>query len=117
MLYKFENLEKVHQEKPRGGEGSQDLHCAFKMGEAPKNTAFQLAAYQILAPKSAIGYHEHTDNSDMYFVISGKGIYTDENKKEIPIGPGDIALCPVGQSHALANPNNEPLIFHAVMAK
>jgi len=117
MVFKHENLEKVHQDKPRGGEGSQDVHFAFQMGKAPPNTAFQLAAYQVLAPKSSIGYHEHTDNSDLYFIVSGKGIFTDENKKDIPVVPGDIALCTAGQSHALTNPNDEPLVFHAVMAK
>ena len=117
MVFKSENLERVVQEKPRGGDGSQEVFFAFQMGKAPDNTAFQVAARQVLAPQSSIGYHEHVDNSDMYIIISGKGIYTDENKKAVPVGTGDILLCGRGQSHALANPNNEPLIFYAVMAK
>jgi gentisate 1,2-dioxygenase len=87
MVFKSENLEKVLQEHPRGGEGSQEVFFAFQMGKAPDNTAFQVAAYQVLAPKSSIGNHDHSDNSDMYLIVSGKGIYTEENKKEIPVGP------------------------------
>jgi mannose-6-phosphate isomerase-like protein (cupin superfamily) len=80
-------------------------------------SAFQVVAKQVLAPHSSIGYHEHVDNADMYIILSGKGVYTDENKKEIAVAPGDITLCGRGQSHALANPGNEPLAFIAVMAK
>jgi mannose-6-phosphate isomerase-like protein (cupin superfamily) len=117
MVFRNVEMEKVHQDKPRGGEGSQEVSFAFPMGKAPENTAFQVAAYQVLAPQSAIGFHEHEDNSDVYLIVSGKGVYTDEAKKEIPVGPGDITICCKGQGHALANPNDEPLVFFAVMAK
>jgi mannose-6-phosphate isomerase-like protein (cupin superfamily) len=117
MVFKSEKLERVVQEKPRGGEGSQECFFAFQMGKAPEGSAFQVVARQILSPGSSVGYHEHVDNADLYVIVSGNGTYTDENNQKVAVGPGDFTLCVRGQSHGLANSGTEPLVFIAVVAK
>ncbi len=117
MLFKSEGLEKVVVEKPRGGSG--EMHCkfAFQMGKAPAGSAYQVLASQTLTPGSAVGYHEHLDNEELYVILSGRGTFFDNDNQGVPVGPGDMTLTLKGQSHGLSNTGTEPLVFLAAIAK
>ncbi|GHS86210.1 cupin [Synergistales bacterium] len=117
MLYKFDSLENSIMEKPRGGPGSMECHFAFKMGEAPAGSPFQVVAHQILQPGSGLGYHQHTENEELYYILSGHGTFTDSDKTEKQVGPGDFTLTLKGEWHGLINTGNEPLVFVAIIVK
>lgn len=46
----------------------------------------------------AIGIHEHINNEEVYYLISGKGILTYDGV-EYEMLAGDISLCKDGHSH------------------
>jgi mannose-6-phosphate isomerase-like protein (cupin superfamily) len=117
MLFKASELEKVVMEKPRGGVGKVEGLYAFQMGKAPDGGVFQVAAHQTLQPGCSFGYHQHVDNEELYVFLSGQGTFTDSDKQEKQIGPGDMTLTLKGESHGLVNTGSEPLIFLAVIAK
>ncbi|GHS94620.1 cupin [Synergistales bacterium] len=117
MLYKFDSLEKAVTEKPRGGPGSMEGFFAFSMGKSPEGSPFQVVAHQILQPGSGLGYHQHTENEELYYIVSGHGTFTDNDKSEKQVGPGDFTLTLKGESHGLINTGSEPLAFVAVIAK
>ncbi|MDR1733209.1 MAG: cupin domain-containing protein [Synergistaceae bacterium] len=94
------------------------MNCrfAFQMGKAPGGSPFQVVAHQTLPPGSSLGYHQHTDNEELYVILSGKGTFYDEGKVAKTVGPGDMTLTLKGQSHGLVNTGSEPLVFLAVIA-
>ncbi|MFC2504208.1 MAG: cupin domain-containing protein, partial [Cardiobacterium sp.] len=53
----------------------------------------------------------------VYIIISGKGIFTDSNGKESEVQAGDITIARPGQSHALKNAGDEPLVFLDLIAQ
>jgi mannose-6-phosphate isomerase-like protein (cupin superfamily) len=117
MLFKSGELKKVIVEKPREGAGEMDCRVAFQMGQAPASSAYQVVASQTLTPGSAIGYHLHADNEELYVILSGKGTFLDEDRQERQVGPGDMTLTLKGQSHGLRNTGTEPLVFLAAIVK
>ena len=69
-----------------------------------------------LDPGASIGYHKHVDNEEVYFIISGKGIYTEEGD-DFDTRAGDSFLCRMGNSHGIKNVGTEKLIIGAAIAK
>jgi mannose-6-phosphate isomerase-like protein (cupin superfamily) len=116
MLFKSGSLEKAVVEKPRGGPGEMECRYAFQMGKAPAGSVFQLVAHQTLLPGSGLGYHRHTENEELYVILSGTGTFFDEGEEKKQVGPGDMTLTLKGQSHGLVNTGEEPLVFIAVIA-
>jgi mannose-6-phosphate isomerase-like protein (cupin superfamily) len=117
MIFKSNALENVVVEKPRGGTGNMNCLFAFQMGKAPEGSAFQVAACQTLEPGSGVGYHQHVDNEELYVILSGQGVFTDNGNVEKPVGAGDMTLTLKGEWHGLTNTGNDPLKFLAVIAK
>lgn len=61
-----------------------------------------------------IGYHIHNNDCDMYYIISGKGLYND-NGVEKEVSAGTITFTPSGEGHALKNTGNDKLVFIALV--
>ena len=56
-------------------------------------------------------------NEDAYIIISGEGIFTDGTGKETVVRAGSITIARPGQSHALRNEKDEPLVFLDIIAQ
>ena len=67
-----------------------------------------------LAPGCAVGYHQHKGNNETYYILSGKGIYT-EDGSEVPVSAGDVTFCSDGGSHGLKNTESSDLVFIALI--
>lgn len=99
----------VNVEKPRGGEGSIEFHHIVSAEELNGHgTAYAMAK---LHPHSSIGWHQHVGNTEPYYILQGKGVFVDNDGTRTEVGPGDVCVIEVGQSHALENPNEEDLVF------
>ena len=85
MLLNFDQMEEQLVPNPRGGEGQM------------RKRAFQNEDIQImylhLEPHSVIGLHPHTADSEMYYIVSGRGrvLY---DKEELPVQSGSCHYCP-----------------------
>ncbi|MCL1915281.1 MAG: cupin domain-containing protein [Desulfovibrionaceae bacterium] len=64
-----------------------------------------------------IPWHEHTEDEEIYVIISGLGLYLDNEKKAHEVKGGDVAICLKGEKHGLENSGPDPLIFGAVIAR
>ena len=62
----------------------------------------------VLAPGVSIGLHEHSDDEEYYFIVSGSGTMT-LNDERVDVSDGDIAAVFPGGKHALENTGNGPL--------
>ena len=73
----------------------------------PKETAGQCAVsvYEIPPQKSAYPYHYHTQNAEVFYIISGSGILKTPNS-ERAVSTGDLLFFPANEKGAYKLTNN-----------
>ena len=67
-----------------------------------------------LLPGDSIGEHAHSGDNEIFYFLSGTGLYTD-NGVQYTVEPGDVVVCADGDSHALVNNTAEPIEFVALI--
>ena len=97
----------------RGGEGTVEIRHLLSKDELMGHAS--MYAHVIIPPHGSIGFHQHVENTEPYYVIKGKGIFEDNDHTETEIHPGDVCVIEVGQSNAIKNPFDEPLEFMALV--
>lgn len=63
---------------------------------------------------AGLGVHKHVGNNETYHILSGKGLYTD-NDKTYEVKAGDTTFCADGNTHGLENIGDEDLKFIALI--
>ena len=101
-------------ENMAGGRG----HVTIKhiLGERELNGKCRLYAEVTIEPGCSLGYHEHHGESETYYLLAGKGVYSD-NGKEMEAKAGDVFFCDDGNGHGLKNTGDEELSFVALILK
>jgi mannose-6-phosphate isomerase-like protein (cupin superfamily) len=72
------------------------------------DTDINFIDYVEIPPRASIGLHEHGDNEEIYFIVSGHGTMT-VNEEQIAVSKGDLIVNRRGWTHGLANTSNEIL--------
>lgn len=67
-----------------------------------------------LPPGTSLGYHVHKGDSETYYILTGRGLYS-ENGKMVEVSAGDMTFCPDGEGHSLENISDEPLTYIALI--
>ena len=111
MIVRRNEMKSEVMEKMRGGEGSVNI---THLVDASKEKHTRLLAEATLNPGCSIGYHVHDNETEYYFIMSGKGIVNDDGT-EVEVKAGDTVVTGNGASHSIKNSGTEPLIFHAVI--
>ena len=88
------------QEKCHGGSGQIVFRKLFDKNDFDSSLEF-LHETEVL-PGSTIGYHKHTGNEEIYYVIKGKGLMTVDGE-ENEVKNGDAVITQSGSSHSLKN--------------
>ena len=114
MIKRSSIMEREIKESMRGGNGSVELIHVFKKEELKGNA--RLCARIILQPGCSIGLHEHVNEEEIYYIISGKGIVNDNGNTQ-EVLPGDSVITGGGAFHSIENDINclEPLELMAVI--
>jgi mannose-6-phosphate isomerase-like protein (cupin superfamily) len=99
------------REKMRGGDGAARLTYLLDAG-SEKNA--RMFAEITLEPDCSIGCHQHTAETEYFFILSGEGMVNDDGK-ETPVKRGDAVVTGNGASHGITNTGAVPLVFHAVI--
>lgn len=69
----------------------------------------------ILIPGASIGLHTHEENSEILFVLAGKGTILEDGEEKV-LRHGQCTYCPKGHSHSLINTSEDrDLEFYAVV--
>lgn len=106
-------IEKSIIENCHGGIGSIEINKKINKGDLV--VGLSLFAQVVIQPHSTIGYHQHKDDAEAYYVLRGEGIFLNHNKERIPVKAGDLCLIKKGQSHGLENLNDNELEIIAVV--
>ena len=69
-----------------------------------------------LKPNCELGHHEHHGEAEVYYIITGTGMY-DDNGIHQEARPGDVFYCPDGTGHGIKNTGTEELVFVALILK
>ena len=96
-----------------GGKGSLTIHEILPRNEMMGHGA--LYAHVTVHPHSSIGYHRHVANTEPYYILSGHGVFEDNDRKRTPVGPGDVCLIRTGECHGLEHETDEPLELMALV--
>ncbi len=78
------------------------------------NNKGRVFAHTTVAPHSGIGYHIHSGDTEIYYVLSGKAKYND-NGTMTTIEAGDVTFTPSGTGHGIENDSDEPLDIIALI--
>lgn len=96
-------------ENCHGGEGT--LLCRNLLADLG-STRFRLLHSDMIPAGVSIGRHEHLKNEEIYYLLSGRGILTlDDRRWEMDAG--DVSLCPKGHSHAFEATEDSVLLVIA----
>ena len=117
QVYKKSDLTEWNRENAAGGKGPLFGRFAFTRHQTAAQDAFREIGWLTLPPGASIGRHNHTGNEDAYIIVSGKGLFTDSSGRQTEVGAGDITIARPGQSHALKNTGQEPLVFLDLIAE
>lgn len=114
MLRKQDQMRNVSVEKPRGGEGTVHFTHILEPDEIlPSCTMF---ARLQLEPGAAVGEHAHTDDAEVYYILSGT-MEVNDNGVLHKIGPGDVVYTAGGETHSIRNIGNETAEMLAVILR
>jgi mannose-6-phosphate isomerase-like protein (cupin superfamily) len=105
-------MEREVRERMRGGAGSVEILHVFRKEEL--GGAARLFARLSLPPGASIGHHVHDAEEEIFYVLSGRGVVT-EDGVATGVGPGDAVLTGGGAGHALENTGSGPLELMAVI--
>ena len=115
-IFKKENLITLDKEKPGGGVGILYGKYAFTRDMPPMENPVREIGWLTLKPGDSIGFHKHEVNEDVYIIISGTGVFKNDDGTEHAVGPGDVTIARLGQSHALNNTGKDDLVIISVIA-
>ena len=102
---------------------AEDAKPNFKGGEKEYNVKmFDIGPNKImrgrLVPGASIGYHTHTEDQEIIYVLEGEGTVVDEQGNKVEsVLPGQSTYCAKGESHSLTNQGDKDLVFFAVVSK
>ncbi len=117
QLFTKDTLKTWDRDKVAGGEGTLYGKFSFTRNDAKKDEAIKEIGWMTLQPGASIGPHKHEVNEDAYIIVSGEGTFTDSAGQESVVRGGDITIARKGESHALKNTGNEPLVFLDVVGQ
>jgi len=112
MIRRANDMVKEFKEKMRDGKGTIEITHIFKQDEL-KGKA-RLCAKILINPGCSIGLHEHVNEEEIFYIISGTGIVNDNGEiKEVQAG--DAIITGGGATHSIENTGTQPLELMAVI--
>lgn len=112
MIKYNSQMENVTIDKMREGSGQVLATKLLKDGEFCKNC--RLFNIMRLKKGCSIGLHQHNNETEYYYILSGTGIVSEKDGDKL-VKKGDLVITGNGESHAISNNINEDLVFVAVI--
>lgn len=112
MITRKDEMEVMTELCPENGKGLLELVKPSNYFDKPEKLSF--FALATLKPGAEVGYHIHKGEGEMYYVLSGEGVYND-NGVIVLIKAGDVTYCKSGEGHGIENTGSEDLVFNAMI--
>ena len=105
-------MEIVKKEHASGGKGY--ITVKHILDKKQLNGKCGMYSQVTIKPGSSLGYHEHLNESETYYILSGQGSYND-NGTVRTVGKGDVTFTPHGFSNGIETIGDEDLVFMALI--
>ena len=115
MIFKSADQKRERRDRFQAGNGGGYCTHALEPSRQIRGSRFHQASRVELDPGAVISEHLHSDNEEMYWILSGSGLFIDDGI-EVAALPGDLLLTGQGHRHGLRNTGAEPLVFLAIVA-
>ena len=112
MIRHGKDLKVEIHERMKGGIGA--LQNSLLLHEGEFHGKGRLFSHSLLKPGDSVGVHTHENDFEVYYILRGQGIYTDDDAT-YPVGPGDVTICEDGHQHGLVNTGKENLEYIALI--
>jgi len=114
MIRKSEDCAHTVVEKAVNGNGTAEFDCIWEP-EKDMHSKNRLFSKITLKPGCSVGYHEHLNEEEVYYILKGQALYND-NGTESVLKAGDCTITRHGESHGIACYGDEPMEFLAVIS-
>ena len=112
MLKRQSGMRRDTMVNARGGEGTVVFDHIFEVTETRANC--RVLAKVTLEPGASIGYHQHEQEEEIYYIINGVATVND-NGQTRTVYPGEGVYAGGGDCHAIANDGHVPLEFLSII--
>ena len=112
MIREQGNVRIETKEALRGGKGTAEFQHLCEKEEL--NGKGRVFAKIVLQPGCSIGYHVHEGESETFYILSGRALYSD-NGVCVELEPGDTAYNPSGSGHSIGSIGSTPLEIVALI--
>lgn len=75
---------------------------------------FDLSLERLPPGSSRCPYHSHSAETELYYVVSGRGEVRDQNDKRTEVGANDSFIFHPGEAHELLNPGTEDFVYYVI---
>ena len=65
-------------------------------------------------PGASLGLHSRVDNFELYYILEGEATAIDDGK-EVKVYPGDLIYTADGNTHAITNTGDSPMVMLATV--
>ena len=113
MIRRNEEKETIRKPAPFDGVGEITVRSLLN-GPEEMSKKGRVFAHTTVYPGSALGFHIHTGDSETYYILSGRGRYSD-NGTITEVGPGDVTYCAPGDGHGIECISDEPVEMIALI--
>ena len=111
-------IRKAHQHKtstePNLKGGRDIIRLKHIIDESESYGTGRLFAVSIIPPGGSIGYHTHTGDFEIYYILKGTAKVVDNDVEDI-LKPGDSMVCKEGESHSIENIGETDLEYAAII--
>jgi uncharacterized cupin superfamily protein len=115
----LKDVEEQTRQSPKGKFGRASKNISVALGRDPESLdlaerhPFDLALVSIPKGKSLCPYHSHSTESELYFVVSGRGSIRDKDGSTI-VTAGDAFFFGPGEAHQLTNAGDEDFVYYVI---
>ncbi len=115
FIQKRKTTNRTSIESCHGGSGELDFSEVLDFRDEPKRK-LNFIHYDILKPGVSVGVHEHHNDEEYYYVLSGQGLMIVDGK-EVGVEEGDIVGVFPGGFHGITNDSDTDLRLIVVSIK
>ncbi|MBO4614732.1 MAG: cupin domain-containing protein [Bacteroidales bacterium] len=112
MIRRKEEAEVIDVEKPAGGQGH--IYKNMMVNASEMFGKGRMVARIVLPSGSSIGDHAHVEDAELYYILKGEAVVTDNDKTEV-LHAGDALFTGNGNRHSITNKTDEDVEFLAVI--
>ena len=113
MIRKAVNCKVEYREHMRDGNGTVKI-TNFIAEPSELNEKGRMFSRITLNPGCSIGYHVHDKDAELFYILQGTGVYSDNGELRM-VSAGDVTICRNGEGHSIANETDEVLELIAVI--